>query len=419
MIMKKLVDGLLNTLTITERKKEETFDAVLSATGHHASPKLPKWPGQEKFKGRIIHSKQYKDHRGFEGKNVVVVGVGNSGMDVCSELSRLANQVYMCTRRGVWIVTKVIDYGLPIDMWLNRRIHTYARKIIPPAIFGWLFERKIQQIFDHDKYGLRPNHSPISQHVSMSDDVHGKICSGQIQVVPNIKEFYENGIIFENGEKVEIDDVVLATGYLFKFLNLDSGNLFPVDDDNNVRVYKNMYPPQEAHKNTIAVIGLAQPIGSLMPISEMQARLFFSVLTGESKLPGKEGMNKEIDDKLAKLHGRYVNVSRHTIQVDYTEFMSELGDIIGCTPNPLSYLLSDPSLCYKLIFGPDVPYTYRLVGSKQWPGARDAIMDVDDRFLKGLQPHNSVKSLKTSNNGLYLVAGALLLFSLIIIWLAF
>jgi dimethylaniline monooxygenase (N-oxide forming) len=164
--------------------------------------------------------------------------------------------------------------------------------------------------------------------------------------------------------------VVLATGYLFKFPTLDSGNLFPVDDNNNVRVYKNMYPPQEAHKNTIAVIGLAQPIGtpcynqkklagSLMPISEMQARLFFSVLSGESELPGREEMEREIDEKLAKLHGRYVNVSRHTIQVDYTEFMSELGDIIGCTPKPLNYLFSDPNLFYKLVFGPDVPYTYR------------------------------------------------------------
>lgn len=52
-----------------------------------------------------------------------------------------------------------------------------------------------------------------------------------------------------------------------------------------------------------------------MPISEIQARFFFSVLAGESKLPNREVMEKEIDEKLETLLKRYVNVTRHTIQV--------------------------------------------------------------------------------------------------------
>lgn len=56
----------------------------------------------------------------------------------------------------------------------------------------------------------------------------------------------------------------MATGYLFDFPLLDGGKLIPTKD-NNVRVYKNMYPPQEAKHNTAAVIGLAQPIGKLKP----------------------------------------------------------------------------------------------------------------------------------------------------------
>ncbi|KAI6174785.1 Dimethylaniline monooxygenase [N-oxide-forming] [Aphelenchoides bicaudatus] len=397
-------------------KKQETFEAVLCCTGHHAAPKLPSWPGQENFQGRILHSKQYKDPRGFEGHNVLVVGVGNSGMDICSELARIAYQVYMCTRRGVWIITRVVDEGVPVDMWINKRINHYLRQVLPAKFYPWMFERKLQQIFDHDKYGLRPKHSAVSQHVSMSDDIHGRICTGQVRVVPNVKEFTKNGVIFENGEEIQVDDVVLATGYLFDFPLLDGGKLIP-SKENNVRVYKNMFPPQEAGKNTLAVIGLAQPIGSLMPISEIQARLFFAVQAGEVKLPNRQGMEQEIDQKLNDLHDRYVKVSRHTIQVDYTAYMCEISDMFGAVPKPLDYLFTDPKLCYKLIFGPDVPYNYRLSGSKPWSGAREAILGVEERYLKGLQPSKDPKSFKKSNNNLYTFAGLVLFASIVFIWL--
>ena len=49
----------------------------------------------EKFKGKIVHSHDYKDFHGYEGKRIVVVGVGNSGCDVAVELSRIASQVYI------------------------------------------------------------------------------------------------------------------------------------------------------------------------------------------------------------------------------------------------------------------------------------------------------------------------------------
>ena len=58
---------------------EETFDAVMICSGHHWKPRSPTFPGQEGFKGAITHAHAYKDSKGFEGKHVAVVGVGNSG----------------------------------------------------------------------------------------------------------------------------------------------------------------------------------------------------------------------------------------------------------------------------------------------------------------------------------------------------
>lgn len=55
------------------------FDAVMVASGHHWNPRMPKFKGEEVFKGTVMHSHSYKDSTGFEGKNAMVVGIGNSG----------------------------------------------------------------------------------------------------------------------------------------------------------------------------------------------------------------------------------------------------------------------------------------------------------------------------------------------------
>lgn len=70
------------------------FDAVLVCTGHHADKNIPDFPGLDKFKGKITHTHDYKDFRGYEDKRVLIIGVGNSGGDVATELSRISKQVF-------------------------------------------------------------------------------------------------------------------------------------------------------------------------------------------------------------------------------------------------------------------------------------------------------------------------------------
>lgn len=68
-------------------------------------------------------------------------------------------------------------------------------------------------------------------------------------------------------------------------------------------------------QNTLAVIGLIQPTGSIMPISEMQCRLFMATLLGDVKLPTKEKMQQNIDKKKKKNEKEFIKSRRHTIQV--------------------------------------------------------------------------------------------------------
>ena len=71
----------------------DEYDAVMICNGHHWEPNRPRLEGEDVFKGRVIHSLQYRDHRGYEDKKVVVVGIGNTGGDIVMDLSRIAKQV--------------------------------------------------------------------------------------------------------------------------------------------------------------------------------------------------------------------------------------------------------------------------------------------------------------------------------------
>ena len=75
------------------------------------------------------------------------------------ELSRIAKQVYLVSRRGTWVLNRVFDYGMPLDQENNNRFRNdVLRRIVPPSVTNWFIESKLNQRFDHALYGLKPKH---------------------------------------------------------------------------------------------------------------------------------------------------------------------------------------------------------------------------------------------------------------------
>uniref|UniRef100_A0A4W3K2P6 Flavin-containing monooxygenase n=1 Tax=Callorhinchus milii TaxID=7868 RepID=A0A4W3K2P6_CALMI len=357
------------------------FDAVLVCTGHHSDPNLPLncFPGIEKFSGQYMHSKEYKDPGAFEGKRVIVIGIGNSGGDLAVEISRHAKQVFLSTRRGSWILNRVGQNGIPADVYFSTRFNVLIQNMLPVSVLTWLVERKLNERFNHANYGLQPKHRYVSQHPMVNDDLPNRILSGTLLVKPNVKQFTETAAIFEDGTVEEdIDVVIFATGYTFCFPFLDE--VVKVKN-NQVSLYKYVFPPQ-LEQPTLAFIGYIQPIGAIMPIAELQARWTTRVFKGLVKLPSESTMMAEILEKKEAMAKRYVCSSRHTIQVDYIPYMDELAELIGVKPNVKELLLSDPRLAYEIFFGPCTPYQYRVTGPGKWPGARDSILTQWDRIIK-------------------------------------
>lgn len=97
-------------------------------------------------------------------------------------------------------------------------------------------------------------------------------------------------------------------------------------------------------------------------------------------MPSVDEMMRDIEKKKVEIEKRYFKGPRHTMQIDWVNFMDEIAQQYGAKPNLWKYFFSDPKFWYKLYFGPCLPYQYRLTGPHPWSGARDAIMDVEERI---------------------------------------
>lgn len=377
--------GQWDVTVVTEDGAEESsvFDAVMVCTGHHTDPHLPldSFLGIEKFGGRYMHSKEYKDHKPFEGKRVMVVGVGNSGLDIAVELSRHASQVFLSTRRGAWVINRVAEGGKPLDIAYVRRSMAAFFSWLPTELTNRIVERQLNARFNHRDYGLQATHRYNGQHPSVNDDLPNRILSGTLTVKPNVASFTESGVVFEDGTREDIDSVIFATGYTFRYPFLDTGEpgLLPVKG-NRVSLYKFAFPPRLA-RPTLVIVGLIQPLGAIMPISEMQCRWATRVFKGLVKLPSIADMMDDIRARKESMEKRYVASQRHTIQVEYIDYMDQIAQKIGVKPNFLPMFRQDPRLALKVFFGPCTPYQYRLVGPGCWPGAAEAIRTQWDRIV--------------------------------------
>ena len=93
-----------------------SYDAVVVANGHHWDPRWPEpaFPGSDTFEGEQIHSHPYEHESQLAGKDVVVLGMGNSAMDIAVDASYHSENTILAARRGAHIIPKYV-FGRPLD----------------------------------------------------------------------------------------------------------------------------------------------------------------------------------------------------------------------------------------------------------------------------------------------------------------
>jgi dimethylaniline monooxygenase (N-oxide forming) len=295
----------------------DRFDALFVANGHHWDARWPEpaFPGSDTFGGLQIHSHDYsgEDPNFFRDKNVVLLGMGNSAMDIAVEASFSASHVYLAARRGAHIVPKYL-FGRPLDQYA-------ASPHIPFKVRRTVYKAMLKvAVGDMERYGLpKPDHEFGAAHPTISDDILSRIAHGEIAPKPNIASLTASTVRFSDGSEVEADIVVYCTGYRVAFPFFEPGLIQAPDND--LPLFRRVFHPAI---DNVFFIGLLQPLGAIMPIAAVQSEWVCDYLSGRYALPDAAALRADIEHERERMFKRYVASKRHTMQVDYDDYLADL-----------------------------------------------------------------------------------------------
>jgi putative flavoprotein involved in K+ transport len=194
--------------------RELTGAAVVVATGYNHTPRVPDWPGRDTCAGEFLHAGDYRNAKPFAGRDVLVVGVGNTGAEIAVDLVEGgASRVRLAVRTVPHIVrrstagwaaqyTGVLVRRLPVGL-VDRLARPMARLSVPDLSAHGL-PRPDTGLYSRVKEGAIP-----VQDVGLIDAVR----KGSVEIVPAVDRFEDGKVVLADGSLVSPDAVIAATGY--------------------------------------------------------------------------------------------------------------------------------------------------------------------------------------------------------------
>lgn len=188
--------------------------SIVVATGVNRAPHIPKFLGEDNFHGEILHSRNYKNPQPFKGKKVLIVGMGNTGAELALDLSNSNIETYISVRGEISVVPRDLN-GRPIQVTSKQLaklpfgIGDWLGTVIRKLYFGNLSKYGLQESSMHPVQRLRETgKTPIVDIGTMA-----AIKAGKIKVKPAIRQIEKDHICFSDDSRIEVDVILLATGY--------------------------------------------------------------------------------------------------------------------------------------------------------------------------------------------------------------
>jgi len=366
----------------------DNYDAVMVASGRHGSSGfIPFFPGMDKSPILQLHSSKYKypEKHGINKDSVaVVVGVGNSGLDIASEIGDLAKKTYLVSRSGVWVSKHPPGEELFNNTGVGRlTIDAFMR--LP----WWWCSKLRERVVAKDQavlndYGLKPSHRMLQQHEMVTGlhgrTIHSLLEEGKLVAKKQIDRF-ENGKLYLRDtqgdvEAVDADIVVYATGFRSaagfvdpEIMGGDGGMMFN-RKGNDLPLYKGFLSLPREGKNfsgpPIAFLNFVQTATFLA--AELQSRYYVRVLSKQLKLPPPVAQKQQIVRTTKALAAQYLNReqlrNQHGIYLPL--YYDELAEDIGNLPTFLRLLFTRPTALWHFYFGVSGlsinAFQYRLIG---------------------------------------------------------
>jgi len=306
-------EGRWRIMVETDGERESIeYDYFVMAPGMFNLKKTSDWPGQDKFEGQLIHSSEFRDGAQIEGKDVVIVGFSRSAMDIAVDISDEANSVTVLHRSIRWPVPEKILGLIRNHVLLFARWPThFAPPWIRPGktarflhgrmkggvnLFWKFFEILLSAQFRLKQRNLIPDR-PIKLDLFTNLYIapprfFGLVGDDKIVTRPfEIESFEKNGVRLTNGEFLQADIVLYATGWRQDYSYIPSRMLAKIYDQDGMHLYRHMLHPALPG---FAFIGGVQGINSAT-LYAMQATWLARCFRGEFSLPAADDQLTEIE----------------------------------------------------------------------------------------------------------------------------
>jgi putative flavoprotein involved in K+ transport len=189
--------------------------SVVVATGHAHTPYVPDWPGIESYAGQLRHAREYRNPAPFAGLDVLVVGVGNSGSEIATDLGEGgARRVWIAVRTPPQIVRRDVA-GWPAHA-TGILVSRLPAALVDPVA---RMQRRLT-IGDLTRYGLPAPDDGLLARVRRTGEVPlqdvgfvGAVRSGKVTPVAAVTGFEGDKVLLADGSAIGAQAVIAATGY--------------------------------------------------------------------------------------------------------------------------------------------------------------------------------------------------------------
>ena len=260
---------------------------VVIATGHDRVPVIPDWPGMDSFSGRLMHSSEFRRPEDLSGRDILVVGAGNSGAEIAAILAAdPSSRVAISVRTPPLILKRDIG-GIPVTLLGE------LGRLAPDSWIDWAGKRIHRLLWgDLEPFGLRTPEKRLStmRHTYYSPPLDSgfvdAVRGGSIEVVGAVRSFDSDCVVFEDGQTRTADVVIAATGFLPGLEPL-IGRLGLIDDAGEPLM-------EEAAKQGLFFAGFRFGLLALLPYLEGDAARIARSIGGPARLPGKDQLRRPL-----------------------------------------------------------------------------------------------------------------------------
>jgi len=189
--------------------------SVVLATGNYSAPTIPPWPGMGRFSGEIVHSGDFTNAWPYRGRDVLVVGAGNSAADIAVQLANDgARRIWLAVRTPPHLVRRGMG-PFPSDIFLELFSRVPARMIDPLiARLNRLMWGDLSAYgFQRPTLGLKATVEKRGRIPTLADELVDVVRMGRVEVVGAVQAVDSDGVILADGTTVAPQVIIAATGF--------------------------------------------------------------------------------------------------------------------------------------------------------------------------------------------------------------